>query len=202
MESITWFSENRSPFYKPIICWLRWLKAYSIQGCYPPQAEKFLFSTSSWVHVKQLITALLILRAHLRWWSNQSLFQPLILASPLAGVRKVLLILFFSQENDGVGYWGVSTGNLGRERRRQPGQTALCPLRAVSAPSVELPWPRCKHLVLRQFWQLVLGVSSQVSMDISINSSSSLFSRSLLRSSLYTMLFWIYLVSRVSCSKK
>lgn len=162
--------------------------------------QKILCSVQVSGCVYQLITALALTWGDeaFRAFSNPSF----ILASSLAGVRKVLLSLFFIQENEEAGFWGVSASNPGGDRRCQPGGTPLSPLLAVSAPSVKLPCLGCKHLALRWFQQLVSSVKSQISMDISINSSSSLLLRSLSKSSLYTILFWIYLVSRVSCSEK
>lgn len=157
----------------------------SIQECYLQEAENSLLSGSFWVHVKQLITALVIFRAPVRWWSIQSLLHPFIhpCNNPCRSQESVAIFIF-QPRKWGIGVLTCKCRQPKGERRCQPGETAPSSLWTVSAPSVELPWSESKHFMLRQFSQLVSAEQSQISLDISIVSSSSLLSRSLSRSSL------------------
>lgn len=114
---------------------------YSIQECYLQEAENSLLGGSFWVYVKELITALVIFRAPVRWWSIQSLFHPFIhpCNKPCRSQESVAIFIFQPRK------WGIRVLRCKcrqpkGERRCQPGETALSSLRTVSAPSVKLPW--------------------------------------------------------------
>lgn len=97
----------------------------SIQECYLQEAENSLLSGSFWVHVKQLITALVTFRAPVRWWSIQSLLHPFIHPCNNTCRSQESVTIFIFQPRK----WGI--GVLRCKCRQPKGDSSVFPLNSL-----------------------------------------------------------------------